>query len=116
MTSVAERIYNLRKAKKMAQDDFADFCGLSRSSIARYEAGKPINRVAAQKISDACNVPLSYLLDEKKEPDPFAGGFSEDELEIISMYRVVSQEGQDATKALLRSLSGKSEKAGVALG
>ena len=107
MTNTSERILNLRRVKKMGQEEFAELCGLSRSSIARYESGKPINRIAAQKISAACNVPLSYLLDEKKEPDPFTGGFSKDELEIISMYRVISQDEQDATKTFLKSLSAK---------
>lgn len=115
MTSTSERILNLRKIKKMGQEEFAEFCGLSRSSIARYEGGKPINRIAAQKISVACNVPISYILDEQKEPSHFSGGFSDDEIEIISMYRAVSQDGRDATKSFLRALSDKHEKSTVAL-
>ena len=51
MMNTSERILNLRRVKKMGQEEFAELCGLSRSSIARYESGKPINRIAAQKIS-----------------------------------------------------------------
>ena len=116
MTNTSERILNLRKVKKMGQEEFAELCGLSRSSIARYESGKPINRIAAQKISAACDVPISYILDDQKEPGHFSGGFSDDEVEIISMYRAVSQDGRDATKSFLRALSGKNGKSTVALG
>ena len=101
MANTSERILNLRRVKKMGQEEFAELCGLSRSSIARYESGKPINRIAAQKISAACDVPISYILD--------------DQIEIISMYRAVSQDGRDATKSFLRALSGKHGKSTVAL-
>lgn len=115
MANTSERILNLRRVKKMGQEEFAELCGLSRSSIARYESGKPINRIAAQKISAACDVPISYILDDQKEPGQFSGGFSDDEIEIISMYRAVSQDGRDATKSFLRALSGKHGKSTVAL-
>lgn len=115
MTNTSERILNLRRVKKMGQEEFAELCGLSRSSIARYESGKPINRIAAQKISAACDIPISYILDDQKEPGHFSGGFSDDEIEIISMYRAVSQDGRDATKSFLRALSGKHGKSTVAL-
>lgn len=115
MTSISERVLNLRKVKKMGQEEFAEFCGLSRSSIARYESGKPINRIAAQRISVACDVPISYILDEQNEPSHFSGGFSDDEIEIISMYRAVSQDGRDATRSFLKALSGKREKSTVVL-
>ena len=115
MMNTSERILNLRRVKKMGQEEFAELCGLSRSSIARNESGKPINRIAAQKISAACDVPISYILDDQKEPGHFSGGFSDDEIEIISMYRAVSQDGRDATKSFLRALSGKHGKSTVAL-
>ena len=38
MTNTSERILNLRKVKKMGQEEFAELCGLSRSSIAIFES------------------------------------------------------------------------------
>lgn len=55
----------LRTIKGMTQYEFADFCGMSRISIARYEAGAEINRANALKIADACGVSISYVLGDQ---------------------------------------------------
>ena len=50
------RVEDLRAARQMTQSEFAEFCGISRSSIARYEAGDKISRENAMRIADACDV------------------------------------------------------------
>ena len=61
----------LRNKLFMTQDAFADYCGLSRISIARYEANGKIGRENAEKIAKACNVSVDYVLGlEAEQPEP----------------------------------------------
>lgn len=62
-------VYNLRKQHSMTQDEFAEYCNVSRISIARYEAGGEVSRVNAQRIADACRVPISYVLGVEQTED-----------------------------------------------
>lgn len=52
----------LREQKGLSQERFAELCGISRASIARYEAGEAINRANAVKIAEACGVSVGYVL------------------------------------------------------
>ena len=56
------RVLELRTSKSMSQEDFAVFCGVARSSVARFEAGENIGRASAEKIARACGVSVSYVL------------------------------------------------------
>ena len=58
----------LRKQRGMTQDEFAEFCGISRISVARYEAGASVSRDSAIAIANACSVPISYVLGESDFP------------------------------------------------
>ena len=62
-------VYNLRKQRDMTQDEFAEYCNVSRISIARYEAGGEVSRVNAQRIADACRVPISFVLGVEQAED-----------------------------------------------
>ena len=52
----------LREQKGLSQERFAELCGISRASIARYEAGEAINRANAVKIAAACGVSVDFVL------------------------------------------------------
>ena len=54
----------LREQRGMTQEEFAEYCGVARISIARYDAGEEISRKNAQKIAAACNVPIAFVLGE----------------------------------------------------
>lgn len=60
----------LREQKGLSQERFAELCGISRASIARYEAGDAINRTNAVKIASACGVSVDYLLGLSDDPIP----------------------------------------------
>ena len=62
----------LREQKGLSQERFAELCGISRASIARYEAGDAINRANAVKIATACGVSVDYVLgiDESDDGTP----------------------------------------------
>ena len=56
------RVLELRTRQSMSQEEFAVFCGVARSSIARFEAGENIGRASAEKIARACGVSVSVVL------------------------------------------------------
>lgn len=56
------RIRMLRKLRDMTQDQFAEFCDISRASVARYDAGQPVDRKNAEKIAAACRVSVDYVI------------------------------------------------------
>jgi transcriptional regulator with XRE-family HTH domain len=53
----------------MTQDDFSEYCKVSRISIARYEAGSKISRENAQKIASACHVSLAYVIGDENDEE-----------------------------------------------
>ena len=56
------RILFLRQRLGMNQYDFAEYCDISRASVARYDAGSKVDRKNAQKIAAACRVSVDYVL------------------------------------------------------
>ena len=55
-------IIELRTQRGMTQDEFAEYCGVSRISIARYEAGARISTENAERIASACHVSVDWVL------------------------------------------------------
>lgn len=56
------RIVELRTSLNMTQDEFAEYCGVAKVSIARYEGGANVSRANAVKIAEACNVSIGFVL------------------------------------------------------
>ena len=66
--TIASKLVSLREKLHLTQDEFAELCGLSRSSIARYETEVNIlNRTALQKIAAATNTTVTELLGESSQ-------------------------------------------------
>lgn len=63
MSSVADNIRELRVSLSLTQDMFAEKCGLSRSTVARYESGTvDPSAEALQRIATAFNISSDRLL------------------------------------------------------
>ena len=80
-------VLTLRNKLSMTQDVFADYCGLSRISIARYEANGKIGRENAERIAKACNVSVDYVLgleSEQSEPKREPPRLTEEDLAAIA--------------------------------
>ena len=106
------RVTELRYLRKMTQEAFAEFCDISRISIARYDAGAPISRKNAEKIAKACNVSIDSLLNfnpPKDESDPvsesLALSMTSEEEKLITDYRALSAKGRKRATETLRELS-----------
>ena len=95
------RVTELRRSKGMTQEQFAEYCGISRISIARYETGAAISRENARKIAVACNVSIDYLLDYEYENDyqlimseQSPAYLSDEESQLIADFRKLTPKGQ----------------------
>lgn len=105
-------VYTLRSAMAMTQDEFAEFCDVSRISIARYETGADINRANAVKIATACGVSVQYVLGvETKNEEPNEILIMRERLRRDPDYRLLfeaagkaSQEHLRAATAMLKAL------------
>ena len=70
MTSMAIRIKELRKNKKMSQKDLADVLNMRRENISNYERGTITNIPSdvLEKLSSFFDVSVDYLLGKTDNP------------------------------------------------
>ncbi|WP_342028689.1 XRE family transcriptional regulator [Oceanobacillus limi] len=67
---IGKKIKEMRLRKKRTQQQVADECGISKSLLSKIENGQTASAIATlSKISDALEVPLSWVLEEKPEQD-----------------------------------------------
>ena len=98
-------VFNLRKQKGMTQDEFAEYCDISRASIARYEAGYNVNRENAEKIAKACLVSVDWVIgrvteEQAIEDEAFA---IRERLRRDPSYRMLFSAADSATPEHLRA-------------
>ena len=93
-------LYEMRIRKKMTQKDVADATGTTANQISRLENGdRELTPKWLERLSKALNCSKGELLGEE--------GVSEDEREILDMYKNLTPEKKQAVKAMLKALSGK---------
>lgn len=62
MTTIGSKIKNLRKSRKITQQEFADKIGVSRSTLSCYEIGQRTPSLKTlQQIADMFGVGLDYF-------------------------------------------------------
>ena len=68
---IGERLKEIRKVKKLRQEDLASAAGVKKSSISLYESGKnePSDKIKVE-ISKLLNISIDYLLGTIDEPMP----------------------------------------------
>lgn len=73
MSSIADRIKELRLSKQMTQSDFGEVFGIVKSTISLYESGKstPNDQIKA-KICEYFNVSMDYLLGMTDQKKPYS--------------------------------------------
>ena len=105
------RVLTLRQLKRMTQDAFAEFCDVSRISIARYEAGCEVGRKNAERIAAACKVSIEYVLGYTTENIPLkepswnqVPDLSDEETHLIIDYRCMSTKGQRRVRETVSEL------------
>ncbi|SHG50275.1 helix-turn-helix domain-containing protein [Ornithinibacillus halophilus] len=67
---IGAKIKQARLKSKKTQQQIADQCGISKSLLSKIENGQTASAVATlSKISDALEIPLSWVLDDHPESD-----------------------------------------------
>ena len=104
------RLRELRLKHKLTQQDVADRLQLSSDAYSLYELGKrQMNYQTLCMIADVYNVSLDYLLGRY---DKNLVQLNDDELKIISLYRLLDKRGKDAIKANLDFEASHASKCG----
>lgn len=68
--NIGKKIKQLRLRQKKTQQQIADECHISKSLLSKIENGQTSSAIATlSKISNALDVPLSWLLEDKAEQD-----------------------------------------------
>ena len=74
MTTIGSKIKNLRKSRKITQQEFADKIGVSRSTLSCYEIGQRTPSLKTlQQIADMFGVGLDYFGISDRERIGFVG-------------------------------------------
>ena len=110
MDTIGERIKKLRKAANLTQEELGKAINKSKGNVSGYESGKfepSANTII--DMSKCFNISTDYLLlgEENKILN-----FTEEELEIINLYRNCDSVGKTGVKGLLKTLSKPKEHEG----
>ena len=98
------RVYELRKQAGMTQEEFSEFCGISKISITRYETGNEVSRANAMKIAKACNVSVSYVLGDENEPEDLGDAWAiRERLRRDPAYKMLFDASKNASPEHLRA-------------
>lgn len=101
------RIKQYRERRGWTQAELAERAGLPQSSIASYELGKSEPRVSAVlMIAEALGVRFSDLVDLDGYQKPKTHVLSDEELELVGLYRKCDARARSMAVALLRDQAG----------
>lgn len=98
--TTGEIIKQLRKERKMSQEDLAEYIGVQKSAVAKWETGrtKNIKKETLHALAILFGVQPSYLLDGKGERLMLDA----DEIELIKNYRKASENIRTIVNTLLK--------------
>lgn len=104
MNIIGERIFELRKEKKLVQEELGKHIGVSKQTISKYEKGTKIpSRENIEKLADFFGVPVDYLLGKSDSTNKSSNNikeiFESDELHWDG--RKLSSDEIESVKALL---------------
>lgn len=97
--STGEIIKDLRKQKHMTQEQLADYVGVKKSAVAKWETGRTANirRDKLHALALLFGVAPSYLLDGRNEKLML----NADEIELVKAYRGADARSQKIARYIL---------------
>ena len=103
--TVGERIKNVRKSKKLSQEDMGNYLGIGKSSVSEWESGKrPIPMDTLEEIATYLEVSVPHLMgwDSKAEPcDLGENTVSPAAMELARSYDRLSEASQKLISAIV---------------
>ena len=105
MKTAGQRIKELRKNRKMTQPELAKAIGVAQSSISEIETGESRNPSALTlvKVAKYFEVDPEHLLTGKGTQHPISA-LTDDEAELVLLFRGVSSEGRSYLLSRVRSV------------
>lgn len=117
---VGENISALRELAKVTQGQLADIAGVTRGAVSQWETGVAEPRMGAiQRIADHYHIRKADLIEDGGmdgmvrslggriyRPEPAPPKLSDDEVELLSLYRTSNDQGRLAILAVARVSSG----------
>lgn len=117
---IGDIIKHLREERDIQQQELAKFLNIGKSTLSQYENGLRFpNDEIKKKISNYFNVSIDYLLEMTSIPDKIDNYIqkdaniketkiipilSEDEQNLITNYRNLSEQSKNAVKIMVKSL------------
>lgn len=103
---MANRIRELREARKMSQVRLSIELEVSQETISSYESGKHYPSYATlEKMSDIFGVSIDYLMGRSEATEGRGVGLSIDERELIDCYRSLDALHRAKAEAYLQGIS-----------
>ena len=101
-----ERLHMLRKQHRMTLQDVADYIGLSRATVYKYETGqvKDIPADKLEKLSILFGVTKSYLMGWDKEEPPDDEPVNDDIRLLVRDINKLSPEQVKQAKSVFRAM------------
>ena len=97
------RIAEAREARGWTQEQLAEAIGTTQQTIQRWESGQIEPKLTSvRKISNALGITVSFILNINDENSGEL--LSDNERELVSLYRSLSYKGQNAILVGLREL------------
>ena len=101
MTTIGQRIKELRTRHGQTQDEFARLVGLSRSYVSMIECGKrEPDSDTLEAIADLYNVDMNYLYGKQVEENSHRF-VTEDEFRLIIAYRSAPAEVKEIIRKIV---------------
>lgn len=104
----SRRLRELRKQKKLKQEDIAKELNMTQQSISQYETGETAPKIEILiQFADFFNVSIDYLIDYKKDPNN--SGLSSDAIKLLEIYDTLPPDRKNISIELLRVLKDTSD-------
>lgn len=104
----ATRLRQLRRARRLTQEDVAAAVGVDRSMISKMEKGVPGGRELVVHLAEYYGVSLDWLLNEDNASEAIrTSPLSDTEAQMLEYYRTLSK---DVAEAFLKSMQAAAKK------
>ncbi len=107
MATIGENIKKLREQNGMSQSELAAKIGKSRTAVWQYERGDTIPRMGAiEDMARVFGVKKSAIIESRTEYG-FVNLLSDNEQELVELFRALPPKGQHAVLVGLRDFAAK---------
>jgi len=98
MCDVSKKIYNKRKELGLTLEEVGQAVGVGKSTVRKWETGmiKNMGRDKVSKLAKVLNIPATELVPGGPEED-----FTEEEIELIRLYRMAEDSAKEYAKEML---------------